>query len=192
MLKKSITYTNPFTDQEVTEEHYFHLSKADMVEMQMESLHEPEVLDPATGEKLEGFRAKLQRIINSKDGVAVLEVVKDMIRRTYLRRDGDNSVKNAEITKEFVSTEAFSQLLFDLCTDAEAQADFMNGVMPKNLEQEAAKIAARAAAAENVTNDASSTQFQAPEPKLLTRAEMIEMSNDELTSGLTEGRYKLS
>jgi hypothetical protein len=36
MLKKRITFTNPFTDQEVTEEHYFHISKADLVEMEME------------------------------------------------------------------------------------------------------------------------------------------------------------
>lgn len=182
MLKKTITYTNPFTDELVSEEHYFHLSKANLVEMQMESLHEPEVIDPATGDRLEGFRAKLQRIINSKDGVAVLEVVKDMIRRTYLKRDGDRSLKSPEITEEFLSTEAFSQLLFDLCTNAEEQADFMNGIMPKGLEQEAAKIAVQAASA----NDDS------PAPRVLTEAEVVEMDSAELKAGLADGRYKIA
>jgi hypothetical protein len=36
LVKKTITYMNPFTEKMVTEEHYFHISKADLVEMEME------------------------------------------------------------------------------------------------------------------------------------------------------------
>ena len=35
MFKKTITYRNPFEDQEITEDHYFHLSKAEIVELEM-------------------------------------------------------------------------------------------------------------------------------------------------------------
>jgi hypothetical protein len=209
LLKRVITYQNPFTDEEVTEEHWFHISKADLVEMQMESMNEPEVREPETGEKLEGFRAKLQRIINSKDGVAILEVVKDMINRSYGKRDGDRFLKSPEILAEFSATEAFSQLLFDLCTDAEAQAEFMNGIMPRNLENEAAKIAARAAAAKSQPNSpaiaavekldgAVLTRSQeidsadSENPLTLTPAEVNEMDSDQLKSGLAAGKYKLS
>lgn len=221
MLKKTITYTNPFTDEEVNEEHYFHISKADLVEMEMESLKEPEVTNPITGEKLSGYRAKLQRIINSEDGTAVVEVVKQMIRRSYGKKEGDRFIKSAEVWADFSSTEAYSQMLFELCTDAEVQAAFMNGIMPKELAQEAAAIAAQAAQSPTTVGDEqrghpSDTAAQAPpvaetsppetsdratiaaerelptEPRILTRNELIEMDQDDLSSGLAEGRYKLS
>lgn len=207
MLKRAITYENPFTEQEVTEEYWFHISKADLVEMQMESLNEPEVLEPNTGEKLEGFRAMLQRIINSKDGVAILAVVKDMIQRSYGKRDGDRFLKSREILEEFTSSEAYSQLLFDLCTDAEALADFLNGIMPRNLDREAAKIAARAAAANpdspaiaavEKLDTAELTLAQkidaaTPEnPITLTQRDLVEIDSDELKSGFATGKYKIS
>lgn len=204
MLKKTITYTNPFTDQEVSEEHYFHISKADLVEMEMESLKEPEVTNPATGEQLTGYRAKLQRIINSEDGAAVIEIVKEMIRRSYGKKESDRFIKNAEVWAEFSSTEAYSQMLFELCTDAETQAAFMNGIMPKELATEAAAIAAQAAQPSSEISVASTLQQVDGEgkdptgltnkatPRVLTQAEMVEMDSDELKSGLATGRYKLS
>jgi hypothetical protein len=217
LLKRSITYENPFTNQEVTEEHWFHLSKAMLIQLQMETLNEPEILS-AEGERLDGFRAMLQRIATSRDGVAILQVVKDMIGRSYGKRDGDKFLRNSEILAEFEATEAYSQLIFDLCTDAEALADFMNGIMPRNIEQEAIKIAARTAALQEkidgitptsaVTTepeqpvDAISTEPQgtlaeriaaatAENPITLTRAELVEIDSDELKSGIATGRLKL-
>lgn len=200
MLKKTVTYTNPFTNEEVTEEHYFHISKADLVEMEMESLKEPEVREPNTGERLTGFRAKLQRIINSEDGVAIMEVVKQMIRRSYGVKQGDKFIKNAENWQEFASSEAYSQMFFELCTDAKVQADFMNNILPRELEQEAARIAAQAQdSPETAVAVALGEKEEDPTgltdettPRVLTQAQMVEMDSDELKSGLATGRYKLS
>jgi hypothetical protein len=187
LLKKVITYTNPFTNQEVSEEHYFHISKADLIEMQMENLNEPEVTDPATGRMLEGFPAKLQRIINDKDGKEVLTVVKDMVRRSYGKKNGDRFVRSPEIWEEFTSTEAWSQLYFELCTNAVAQADFMNGIFPSDMLEEANKIAA--------AQSTPAEQREAPtdqHSRYLSQAEVSEMNYDELKSGLATGKYKLS
>src|SRR3954469_26053736 len=205
MLKKVITYTNPFTNQAVSEEHYFHISKADLIEMQMENLDEPEVTDPETGRKLEGFPAKLQRIINDKDGKEILTVVKDMVHRSYGKKNGDRFVRSQEIWEEFISTEAWSQLYFELCTDAVAQADFMNGIFPSDMLAEANKIAAtQAKPTEQQEAKISDLQQKVREqgikplkqtdhqPRLLSQAEVVEMDSDELKSGLATGKYKLS
>lgn len=221
MLKKTITYTNPFTEQEVSEEHFFHISKAGLIELDMASLNEPEVTDPETGAKLGGFRARLQRIINDRNGEEVMFIVKDMVRRSYGKKEGDRFLRSPEIWADFESSEAFSQLYFELCTDANAQADFMNGVIPSNLEREMAKVGSQTEvdkikariqseeAATGITRPTASPESfgirdvdnSDPDPtgltdeitpRVLTRAEAKEMTADELQSGLIAGRYKLS
>lgn len=194
MLKKTIVYENPFTKQMVSEEHYFHISKADLVEMQMENLNEPEVIHPETGRKLEGYPAMLQRIVNDKDGKEILVVVKDMVRRAYGKKSGDRFIRSPEIWEEFISTEAWSQLYFELCTDAEAQAEFMNGIFPGDMLEEANKLAtAQAQANGDVEDPTMPTPTGTREnPVILTEAQIAEMDSDELKSGLATGRYKLS
>lgn len=190
MLKKTITYENPFTEKAVVEEHYFHISKADLIEMQMENLNEPEVTDPNTGQKLEGYPAMLQRIINDQDGKEVLIVVKDMVRRSYGKKVGDRFIRSQEIWEEFLSTEAWSQLYYELCTDAEAQAEFMNGIFPREILAEASKLAET----QNKANgDATvSKTMSRPEARILSNDEIADMDSDELKSGLAAGRYKLT
>src|SRR3982751_1848676 len=100
MLKKIIKYTNPFTEQELSEEHYFHISKADLVEMEMEEHGAKYIKD---GETLTGMQAKLQRIIDSQDGRAIMSEIKDMIRRSYGKKDGDRFLKSKEIWDDFAS-----------------------------------------------------------------------------------------
>src|SRR3954469_23361376 len=130
MLKKTITYENPFTEQEVSEEHYFHISKADLVEMEMEE-HKATYTDKE-GKELTGMQAKLQKIVDSEDGKAIMFEFKDIIRRAYGKKDGDRFLKSKEIWEEFASTEAFSQLIFEVCTDATAASEFINGIVPNN------------------------------------------------------------
>lgn len=211
MLKKSITYTNPFTDEEMTEEHYFHISKADVVEMEMEEHNQQ--YKAKDGQDYTGMQAKLMMIIDSEDGKAILTELKDIIRRSYGQKVGDRFIKSPEAWAEFSGSEAFSQLLFELCTDAEAAAGFMNGVIPKNLAAEAANIAAMQSAENKVEitdEQAEPVRLVTPlhqmpqgstdgveatlerEPKTLTVAEAQAMDQTELQSGLASGRYQLS
>jgi hypothetical protein len=67
LIKKDIKFENPFTEETVTEEHYFHISKADLVEMELEEHNNTYERD---GETLTGMQAKLQRIIDSNDGTS--------------------------------------------------------------------------------------------------------------------------
>jgi hypothetical protein len=199
VLKKVITYTNPFTDEEITEEHYFHISKADIVEMQMEEIKASYVKD---GETLTGMQAKLQQIVDSEDGKAIMREFKDIIRRAYGKKEGVRFLKSNEIWEEFASSEAYSQLIFDICTDAAAASEFINGIIPKNMDQIAEEIQAKTASSPlKIVSDEAVIE-EAPEdptgltqtttPRVLTTAEITEMDSDELKSGLATGRYKLS
>lgn len=194
MIKKTITFTNPFTDQEITEDHYFHISKADLVEMQMENLDEPEVLHPETGQKLEGYPAMLQRITNDQDGKEILVVVKDLVRRSYGKKVGDRFVRSQEIWEEFSSSEAWSQLYFELCTNAEEQAAFINGIFPGDMLEEVNKLAQTEGPSETpkeVTDDPAKFSKHTL-PKVLTPQEITEMDSEDLKVGLATGRYTLS
>jgi hypothetical protein len=195
LLKKTITYENPFTKQTVSEEHYFHISKADLIEMQMENMNEPEVVHPETGQKLEGYPAMLQRIVNDKDGKEIMAIVKDMVRRSYGKKSGDRFLRGPEIWEDFLSTEAWSQLYFELCTDAEAQAEFMNGIFPSDMLEEANKLAAAQAKTNTNGHTVTTEPVEPTEPssgRVLTNQEVVEMDSDELKSGIATGRYKLS
>ena len=219
MLKKTIVYENPFTKQMVSEDHYFHISKADLIEMQMENLNEPEVTNPETGQTLEGYPAMLQRIVNDRDGKEIMVVVKDMVRRAYGKKSGDRFLRSPEIWADFTSTEAWSQLYFELCTDAVAQADFMNGIFPSDMLAEANKLAAAQAKVDGkipqpppgmqVTVAQDSEIEEQPwnehpereqevmtatteKPVILTRADLVAMNSEDLQTGLASGRFKLS
>lgn len=191
MLKKTITFEDPFTENSVTEEHYFHISKADLVEMEMEEHAETYVKD---GETYTGMRAKLQKIVDSEDGKAIMAEFKDIIRRSYGRKDGERFRKSAAYWDDFSGSEAFSQLLFELCTDPTAAAEFVNGIIPGNLEQVAAETQAKAAeiqAASGDTTPETGLRGDAT-PRVLTEQEVVEMDSDELKSGLATGKYRLS
>lgn len=202
MIKKTIVYDNPFTNEKVTEEHYFHISKADLVQMEME---EHGARYEKDGQTLTGMQAKLQKIVDSQDGRAIMEEIKDIIRRAYGVKDGDRFIKNSTIWENFASTEAYSQLIFDLCTDAEAAAEFMNGVVPNNLEQIAAEVRAQVEKIADAPETAEAmktleeTEAKDPTglteettPRVLTLAEAQEMDGDELKAGLADGSLKLS
>jgi hypothetical protein len=203
LLKLPITYDNPFTNQPVTEEHFFHISKADLVEMEIEEHGQTYMKDDT---ELTGMQAKLQRIIDAEDGKAILSELKDIVRRAYGQKDGDRFRKSKEISDDFLASEAFSQLLFDLCTDGDKAAQFMNGIIPPNLEQIAGDVQKQAEKARlnsDYLGAASATTEQPPladriaaatpeNPLTLTEAEVREMDSDELKSGLATGRYKLA
>jgi len=171
-----------FTEQTVTEDHYFHISKADLVQMEMEE-HNVTYVD-AQGKHLSGMQAKLQKIVDSQDGKAIMDEVRDIIRRSYGKKEGDRFLKSEAIWTDFASTEAYSQLVFDLCTDADQAAEFMTGVVPSNLEQIVDEVRAQAEQNGNVPPEAT--------PRVLTQDEIVAMDREELKSGLEAGKYKLS
>lgn len=193
MLKKTITYENPFTNELVSEDHYFHISKADLIEMEME---EHKVTYEKDGKKLTGMAAYLERITDSEDAPEAHKWIKAVLKRAYVKRDGDRSIKNAEVWAEFESTEAYSELIFELIANPEGMAAFFNAVFPKNLEKIAEELQEQAAKLKDTPSLPEGGHAPASNgasgARLLTSTEVAEMDGDELKSGLADGRYKLS
>ena len=121
MLKKTITYTD-YNDVERTEDFYFNLTKAELMEMEM----------GAVG-CLSGM---IEKIVSAKDAPAIIKVFKELVLKAYGEKsaDGKRFIKSKEISDAFSQTEAYSQLFMELATDADAASKFVNGIAP-NMEE---------------------------------------------------------
>ena len=125
MLKKIITYTD-YNGVERTEPFYFNLSKAELMEMEL----------GVTG----GMTEMLNKIIAAKDAPSLMKTFKEMIMKAYGVKsdDGKRLVKSEELSIAFTQTEAYSVLFMELITDDKAAADFVNGIIPNEIQAEVA------------------------------------------------------
>lgn len=121
MLKKTITYKD-YNENERTEDFYFNLTKAEIMEMEMST----------NG----GLAEMIQRIVAAQDAPAIIKIFKDLILKAYGQKspDGKRFIKNDEIKEEFAQTEAYSILFMELATDADAAAKFVNGIIPADID----------------------------------------------------------
>ena len=123
MLKKIITYTD-YNNVERTEPFYFNLSKAELMEMEL----------GVTG----GMTEMLDKIIAAKDAPSLMKTFKEMIMKAYGVKsdDGKRLIKSEELSIAFTQTEAYSVLFMELITDDKAAADFVNGIIPNEIQAE--------------------------------------------------------
>ena len=120
MLKKKITYTD-YNGVERSEDFYFNLSKAELMEMEMGTAG--------------GFAEMLKRIVDAQDAASIIKVFKELVLKAYGEKsdDGKRFVKSKELSEAFSQTEAYSMLFMELATDADAAAKFVNGIMPEGV-----------------------------------------------------------
>ena len=163
MLKKTITYKD-FNGEEVSEDFFFHLSKAELVELEMS--HKG------------GLSAALERIVAAEDNQSIIAEFKNIILSSYGKRseDGKRFIKTQEMRDEFVSTEAYSTLFMELVTDTNAAVEFINGVIPQDMVVEAARIAQ--------TQQQEEPKEPTPirTPVLMTRQELTAMPQEDLAA----------
>ena len=123
MYKKTITYPD-YNGEEIKEDFYFNLTKAEILEMQLE--------------KEGGLAEKIQAIVDSKNVPELIKIFKELILRSYGKKsdDGKRFIKSPELSREFTQTEAYSELFMELATDSDAASAFINGNIPANLAKE--------------------------------------------------------
>ena len=124
MYKKTMTYTD-FNGEERTEDFYFNLTKAEIMEMELGTAG--------------GLTGMIQKIISEKDQPKIVEMFKALILKAYGVKspDGKRFMKKqngVNLSEEFEQTEAYSDLFILLATDAEAATEFVNNVIPKAEE----------------------------------------------------------
>ena len=176
MFKKTMEYTD-YNGKTVTEDFYFSLSKAELIEMEM-----------SAGE--DGYSALLQKIITEENRSEMLKIFRQIILLSVGRRseDGRRFIKNDDIREEFEQTPAFSDLLVEFYTKPDAVVEFISGVMPAGMEAEVKK------AIEDGRTELGETQVpvaqisDAPAERTwkdYTRNQLVEMPKEEFESLVT-------
>lgn len=209
MLKKSITYTD-FNDETKIEDFYFHLGQADLVELQFS--------------KEGGLEEWIKRVTASDDptkhGADIMREFRRLIAVSVGKKndDGTRFIKNDSIRDDFLNSPAYDVLFMELITDAGAAAAFVNGLVPKQLQDQVAQVQARPhpsdtaatpapmpevgatgpvtpqadeEAAAATTAEGKSNVFDEHAARQLTREELVSMDANELKSGLASGKYLL-
>ena len=127
MLTKTVKYTD-YNGNERTEKLNFHLTKAEIAEMELSM--------PG------GMSATIQRIIEAQDTKQLIDIFKDLLLRSYGVKspDGRRFIKNDELREEFSQTEGYSELFMELATDAKAASDFVNGIIPTDMQEQLKNI----------------------------------------------------
>lgn len=126
MLKKTITYED-YNGITRTEDFYFNLNKAELMEMEMGT----------TG----GFSEMIRKIVDTQDAPAIIKLFKDLVLKAYGVKsdDGKRMIKTDDVREAFSQTEAYSILFMELATNAEEASKFVNAIVPKDLAADAAK-----------------------------------------------------
>lgn len=166
MIKKTVAYTD-FNGEKTTEDLYFNLSKAELLNMEIT--------------KDGSFSKYLIDISQSNKAKDVLEIMKELILSAYGERseDGKRFHKSKEKSEAFATSEAFSELLFGLLADADEASSFFLGLLPDDVRERAKGVSPddlpKIQAA--IRNDAIA---EAP-----SKEELENLSNEELIKRLT-------
>lgn len=126
MLKKTMTYTD-YNGVQRTEDFYFHLSEAELLEME-------------TGVD-GGLTAMMNKLIATNNVPEVMKIFKDLVLKAYGEKsaDGRRFVKvddrGVPLHIAFSQIPAYSDLYVMLATNADEAAKFMNGIVPARNEK---------------------------------------------------------
>lgn len=123
MLKKTIKYTD-YNGAERTEDFYFNLNKAEIMEMQLSTAG--------------GLSEMIQNVVAAQDAPAIIKIFKELVLKAYGQKspDGKRFIKSEALATEFSQTEAYSILFMELATDADAASNFVNGIVPPDAKPE--------------------------------------------------------
>lgn len=123
MLKKTTTYVD-YNGLERTEDYYFNLNKAELMEWEMGT----------TG----GLAEMIKKITASQDMTAIIKLFKELVLKSYGEKSADGKYfnKSEEIAAAFSHTPAYSIIFMELATDAKAASEFVNGIVPADVSKQ--------------------------------------------------------
>ena len=122
MRKETITYVD-YNGEKRTEDHWFNLSKAEIMEMEMSTAG--------------GLAETIQRVVAAQDAPSIIKIFKELILKAYGVKsiDGKKFIKidqdGHRLADDFAQTEAYSELFMKLATNSDAAYEFVNGIIPE-------------------------------------------------------------
>lgn len=126
MIKQTVAYTN-LDGQVATEDLYFNLNKAELIDLELEQERSMSDMLKEVGEDP-----------TAKD---VLWMLKTFVHRSYGKRseDGRKFVKNKAVLEDFIDSEPYSEFLWGLINDPKKAMEFITGLMPADIMEQAKK-----------------------------------------------------
>ena len=121
MLKKTITYED-YNGETRTEDFYFSLNKAELLKMNLSI--------PG------GLEAHIKRMVHTRDIPNLIKLVDDLILKSYGIKapDGRGFHKSEELSRDFMETEAYVELITELFSGGEEKvSQFIEGILPNSL-----------------------------------------------------------
>lgn len=131
MYAKKIKSTNFIDGTEREQTYYFNLSKAELMEMELST----------DG----GLKSYIERIVEAKKTPELVALFKKLILMSYGERsdDGMRFIKTrpdgSKLSAEFEQTDAYSELFTELATNEQSAVDFINGIIPAQLQAQVAE-----------------------------------------------------
>lgn len=122
MIKETITYTDFNGDMRI-EDFYFNLSVPEVIKLEAKY----------NG----GLSSYMEEVSKSGNAGVILEFLTDFILHSYgvKSEDGRRFIKSDEATEDFSQSEAFSELLMRLFSDANKASNFINNLIPKQIQK---------------------------------------------------------
>ena len=147
MLKKTFQYTD-FNGNEQEETFYFNLSKSEVIEYELQ--------------ERAGMSTTLQRIVEERDNQKILAHFKDLVMKSVGRKsdDGRRFVKNDEIREDFLASPAYDERFIWLMSEPGAGAEFVNNVLPQDVDEFVKKVDSGQQATKNVKKPSDRKQKQ--------------------------------
>ena len=126
MLKKTMT-TVDFGGTERTEDYYFNLTRAEIMEMELNTEG--------------GFVQMINRITAAQSQLELAKLFKQILCKSYgvLSPDGRKFIKNEAVLADFMATQAYSDLYYKLASNAEEAAAFFEAILPEEEAKKADK-----------------------------------------------------
>jgi len=117
MFNHTIKYTD-YNGQERSEQFYFNLSKAELMEMELSTQA--------------GVEEMIRVLIATNDNARIVKVFKDLILKSYgiKSEDGRRFIKSDELRNQFEQSEAYSEFFMQMVANEDnLQTKFINGVI---------------------------------------------------------------
>lgn len=167
MFKKTVEFED-FDGNRQSKDFYFHISKAELLEMAATS---------------DDMQARIKRIIESKDGGAILNEFRELIKLAVGVRseDGQRFIKDAAAQSTLLDSPAFDELLMELATNANASVEFVQQLIPEKMQKEMQNQLKKNASGPNPFAEPEDNRpAWVKEHRLPTEKELAGMSQQEL------------
>lgn len=131
MLKKTITYTD-YNGVERTEDYFFNLTEAELVEMQVSQAG--------------GLTEMIKKIVAAKEEGIIMKIFQDLMLKAYGEKSDDGKMfrkiatDGHRLSDDFTQMPAYTIIFMELASDDKAAFNFIKGILPaklaKQIEQE--------------------------------------------------------